>query len=142
MASSIRTKIHAADIIHTEGARVLATYGDDFYAGTPVVTENNFGQGHAYYIASDAEDQFLDHFYGHLLEAHGIAPLLDTPVGVEVTLRETEQRRLLFVLNHNAESARVALPAGGRFWDHLREQVMTDTLELPGYGVSILEAQP
>ena len=33
-------------------------------------------------------------------------------------------------------------PAEGRFWDHLHERLITDTLELPGYGVSILEAQP
>lgn len=129
------------DIIHVEGARVLATYGDDFYAGTPVVTENSFGQGHAYYIATDADDRFLDDFYGTLLQAHGIAPLLEAPAGVEVTLRETEQRRLLFVLNHNAETIHVALPAGARFWDHLGECSVAGTLALPGYGVSILQAQ-
>ncbi len=135
------TCANLCDIIHSERARVLATYGDDFYAGTPVVTENSFGQGHAYYIATDADDRFLDDFYGRLLQAHNIAPLLETPEGVEVTLRETAQRRFLFVLNHNAGRMQVALPEGQLFWSHVDERVTTNTLELPGYGVSILEAR-
>jgi beta-galactosidase len=132
------TCANLCDIIHSEGARVLATYGDDFYAGTPAVTENSFGQGHAYYVATDADEHFLDHFYGRLLQAQHIAPLLQAPQGVEVTLRETDQHRLLFVLNHNAETVHVTLPTGQQCWDHLGERVMAGTLELPGYGVSIL----
>lgn len=135
------TCANLCDLIHPEGAQVLATYGDDFYAGTPVVTENSFGKGRGYYIASDAEERLLDDFYGRLLGAQGIAPLLQTPAGVEVTLRETEQRRLLFVLNHTAEVTQVSLPQGQRFKDHLGSGTVEHTLELPGYGVSILEAQ-
>jgi beta-galactosidase len=128
------------EIIHCADAQALATYGEDFYAGAPAVTENRFGQGRAYYIATDAEERFLDTFYAGLLQAQGIAALLQAPAGVEVTLRETEQRRLLFVLNHNADPASVALPSG-QFWDHLGQRAQAGTLELPGYGVSILEAQ-
>src|SRR5699024_8778973 len=32
------------DLIHTEGAEVLATYGRDFYQGMPVLTKNKYGQ--------------------------------------------------------------------------------------------------
>jgi beta-galactosidase len=128
------------DIVHSEGARVLATYGDDFYAGSPVVTENPFGEGRAYYIASDAEDRFLDDFYGHLLSLRGISSLLEAPAGVEVTLRETDRRRLLFVLNHTPDNACVRLPPGKHFWDHLNAITAAETLTLPGHGVAILEA--
>ncbi len=130
------------DIVHTEGAAVLATYGDDFYAGTPVVTEHPFGQGRAYYIASHPEDRFLDDFYERILALSGIAPLLESPKGIEVTLRQTDQRRLLFVLNHTPATANIRLPSGQHFWDYLGRCALTDALELPGYGVSILEAQP
>lgn len=92
------------DLIHSEGATVLATYGDDFYAGTPVLTRNQCGQGHGYYIAADADESFLADFYGSLLAQHSIAPLLATPAGVEVAVREKAGRGLLFVLNHNAAS--------------------------------------
>lgn len=130
------------DIIRGEGARVLATYGDDFYAGTPVVTENSFGQGKAYYIGSDPEDRFLDDLYGRILAAHRIQPLLETAAGVEVTLRQTDTRRLLFVLNHNPDPRNVTLPAGQRYRELLSGSEAAGTLALAGYDVRILEALP
>lgn len=139
--SGTYTCARLCDLIHSEGAEVLATYGDDFYAGTPVVTQNRFGQGKAYYIAADADDHFLDAFYGRLLAEQGIEPLLDAPVGVEVTLRTNGQRRLLFVLNHNATAVTMNLPTGQRYWDHLSHATVAGKLTLAGYGVSILEAQ-
>lgn len=34
------------DLMHPEGAEVLATYESDFYAGMPAVTKNIYGKGH------------------------------------------------------------------------------------------------
>ena len=45
------------DRIHAEGADVLATYSSDFYAGEPAVTRNAFGDGFAYYLATDLETE-------------------------------------------------------------------------------------
>ena len=127
------------DIIHSEGARVLATYGDDFYAGTPVVTENSFGKGKAYYIGSDPEDRFLDDFYRGVLMAQRIESLLDAPAGVEVALRETDSRRLLFVLNHNPDAQTVTLPPGRRYRELLSQGELAGTATIQGYDVWILE---
>ncbi|HEU4327501.1 MAG TPA: beta-galactosidase trimerization domain-containing protein, partial [Roseiflexaceae bacterium] len=129
------------EIIHCEGARALATYGEDFYAGGPVLTAHAFGRGHAYYIASDPAQQFLDDFYGRLLAELEIAPLLDAPAGVEVALRVAAGRSLLFVLNHTPAPVLVPLPAGQRFHEHLADHSASDAIELPGYGVAILESK-
>jgi beta-galactosidase len=129
------------DIVQSEGARVLATYGEDFYAGTPVVTENTLGKGTAYYLASDLEERFLDDLYGRILAVHQIAPLIETPPDVEVALRETASRRLLFVLNHSAEVRSITLPEGRRYAELLGQREVAGTLELAGYGVRILEEQ-
>lgn len=129
------------EIVHCEGARAVATFGADFYAGAPALTEHAFGRGRAYYIATDPEDRFLDAFYGGLLAAQQIAPPLDAPPGVELALRERGQRRLLFVLNHAPEQAQVPLPDGQRFWDHLGQREAAGALALPGYGVALLEAR-
>jgi beta-galactosidase len=126
------------DSIHSEGARVYATYGDDFYAGTPAVTEHHYGDGWAYYLASDPEDAFLDTFYARLLAAYAIAPLLTTPPGVEVTLRQTERQDILFILNHNPVEATIVLPAGVRYADLLSAQEITGSLTLAGYDVCML----
>lgn len=128
------------DIVRCEGAEVLATYGDDFYAGSPALTANVFGEGRAYYIASEAEDAFLEMFYGKLLDELGVAPALEAPAGVEVAVREAGGgRRLIFLLNHTAGPVEVGLPADQSFRDHLGERYAAGAIALAGYGVAILE---
>jgi len=128
------------EIIHCEGATALATYGSDFYAGQPVVTRNTFGQGAAYYIASEPEDRFLDDFYGGILEGLHIGAALDVPAGVEVTQRVTKRGPLLFLLNHQAESAEIVLPSGQQYRDLIHGSVVTGKMALAGHDVAILEA--
>ena len=41
-----------ADLVHLEGAEPLASYGHGFYAETPAVTRNGFGEGVAYYLGT------------------------------------------------------------------------------------------
>ncbi|HEU5099505.1 MAG TPA: beta-galactosidase trimerization domain-containing protein, partial [Roseiflexaceae bacterium] len=129
------------DIIHSEGAHVYATYGEDFYAGTPAVTEHRFGDGWAYYLASDPEERFLDSFYDRLLKVYAIEPLLSAPAGVEVALRQTERHNLLFILNHNPAQATIALPADARYADLLHGQEVAGNLTLAGYDVRILATE-
>lgn len=42
------------DIIRLEGARQIDNtgYHEDFYRGMPVITENDYGDGHAYYVGT------------------------------------------------------------------------------------------
>jgi beta-galactosidase len=129
-------------IVRCESARALATYGEDFYAGSPALTANSFGQGQGYYLASDPEERFLEQFYAGLLRGHGIAAPLEAPEGVEVAQRVTERGRLLFVLNHTPAPTLVKLPPDRRFLEHLGGGTAAQTLELPAYGVVILEELP
>ncbi|GAF11445.1 beta-galactosidase [Bacillus sp. JCM 19045] len=75
------------DLIHSEGAEVLATYGSDFYAGSPVVTRNTFGKGSAIYVGSSGDQAFTDGLIETVCNERGIVSLLPTPDGVEVTER-------------------------------------------------------
>lgn len=136
--SASYTCARLCDIIHTEGAQVLATYGDDFYAGTPVLTKNQYGQGHAYYIASDPEEPFLDQFYGKLLAEYGLQAPFAVPHGVELAQRQTEQHKLLFVLNHNASEQQLTLPEAQNYTDLLTNTSVSGTIKLAPYDVLIL----
>jgi beta-galactosidase len=126
-----------ADLLHAEGAQVLATYGNDFYQGIPVVTKNSFGKGNAYYLASDPEDRFLDHLYGDIVTQHNIAPILNTPQGVEATARYKNGQPILFLLNHNPQAETVNL-GECRFRDLLTSENLSGETGLAGYGVRIL----
>ncbi|MCR5781451.1 MAG: beta-galactosidase, partial [Clostridia bacterium] len=65
---------HICDIIHAEGAQVLGKYENDFYAGSPAVTRNNYGEGTAWYCAFRSDGAFADDFCSDLIARCGIAP--------------------------------------------------------------------
>lgn len=98
------------DLIHSEGAEVVAEYGEDFYKGMPALTVNKFGAGEAWYVATSPEAEFLQDWLPKLCASRGIEPLVAaSPSGIETSLREKDGVRYLFVLNHNAEASTVSL---------------------------------
>ncbi len=129
------------DLLHTESAEVLGVYGSDFYQGRPAFTVNAFGQGHAYYIASDPEERLLNDFCKHLSDKH---QLLTTSIGftpgIEVTRRYKSDKMFTFILNHNSHETTVPLQAGSYF-NLLKKEVVSESLHLEPYGVAILQTQ-
>lgn len=101
------------DIIHTRGAESLCEYESDFYAGCPAVTKNNFGRGKAYYLGTKADDDFIDVLFGEIFREDGVEPVTSSDPGVEATVRENENGRFLFLLNHTEEEAFASVPADG-----------------------------
>lgn len=100
---------HWCDVLHLESARALAIFEQDFFAGSAALTENSFGQGAAFYLATKLDPADLDRVLDRVCARAKLAPLLAVPKNVEVTLRETEGGEFLFVLNHNPKSVTVAL---------------------------------
>jgi beta-galactosidase len=125
-----------ADLIRLEGAEVLATYGHDFYAGAPAVTQNTYGQGSAYYMGTLPESAFLEAFYGKLCQQYGIAAPLTAPTGVEIAVRGSDDRRVIFVLNHTATPS--SLNIDSSFKDLLSGESFSESIPLEAYGVRIL----
>lgn len=101
------------DILHTETAVSYCGYESDFYKGMPVITENSFGKGSAYYVATASNESFYEKFLKDICEKAGVVPILDTPKGVEATVRENENGVFLFLLNHTDEEQSVKLAFGG-----------------------------
>jgi Beta-galactosidase C-terminal domain./Beta-galactosidase trimerisation domain. len=116
----------------------LATYGSDFYAGMPALTVNSFGQGKAYYVATDPEESFVKGLIRYVCDEKGIKPIMVTPAGVEVTQRIKGDAVFTFVLNHNEVPVKVDL---GQQEQHelLSDQYMSGVVEIPARGVFILE---
>lgn len=127
------------DLLHAEGAEVLATYEQDFYQGMPVLTKNAFGKGFGYYVATCSSDAFYREYLGEICKEAGIAPLMDTPDTIEVTKRVNQNGSFLFLLNHGETAYETALPFAGT--DLLTEKSYEagDTLMLEKKGVAILK---
>jgi len=127
------------DLVHSEGAEVVAEYGEDFYKGMPALTVNRFGSGEAWYLATSPEEAFLQDWLPQLCASRGIAPqVASAPEGVETTVREKDGTSYLFVLNHNAEAASVSL--GDRAGvDLLSGRTLSGEAELPGRDLWIVK---
>jgi len=101
------------DILHLEGAQALASYEKDFYKGTPVITENYYGNGKVYYVGTRSERRFYRKFLEGICEECGIEPVLKGGEGIEITKRSKEGKHYYFLLNHAAETKEFEVPFSG-----------------------------
>lgn len=104
---------HLCELVELRGAHVLMTYGKDFYAGKPVLTSHVFGKGTAYYVCADMEEAFYEDCFKRILEKHEVSSLLPgikLPKGVEVSSRETDTKRFLFIQNFGEEDVTITYP--------------------------------
>jgi beta-galactosidase len=103
------------ELIHAEGAEVLATYGSDFYKGRPAVTRNVYGKGQAIYVASRNEQSFNDDLLTSLCLRLGVrkAVSAELPAGLTVQRRSGVDADYLFFLNCTAVDAVVEVGGCG-----------------------------
>lgn len=128
------------DVVHAEGAQVLATYGGEFYRGHPAVTVNHRGKGRAFYIASRNEHRFHADFARHLIDDLGLRRALGTelPDGVTAQIRTDGEREYVFVLGFNRETVTIEL-GGARYRDRLTGECVSGSMSLQPYTARILE---
>lgn len=97
------------DIMHLEGAESVSLYEEEFYRGTPVITKNRFGKGTAWYIGTRSNRAFYHKLLTGIFRENGIESVMQTPEGVEVTIRENTNGKFLFLLNHTNEEKDVLM---------------------------------
>ncbi|WP_333811836.1 beta-galactosidase [Timonella senegalensis] len=111
------------DIIAAHTAEVVATYGADFYAGSPAVTRNNYGAGDAWFVGTILDQTGTDAVIRSAIERHGlIGPFADVPL-----LEHTRRGNVEFLLNHGCEPAELTAHVSG-----------TDLVT----GAAVVEGQP
>lgn len=125
------------DLIHTEGAESVCCYEQDFYAGMSALTRNHFGAGNAYYVATASEDAFYQKFLRKICEDADVRPVLQAPENVEVTSRENENGKFVFLMNHGDVPQEVSLE--GTYRELITEQIYENSsIMLEAKGVAIL----
>lgn len=127
------------DLIDVREAQVLATYGRDFYAGMPAVTMNEFGAGRAIYVGTVSHQFFYNDLIAWARTLCEIAPYFRVPDTVELSIRQKDGKRFLFILNHQAMSVR--LQFFKTVHDHLTATDLNGPYDLPAHGVLVLTEQ-
>jgi beta-galactosidase len=133
-----------ADIIHLQGAQVLAEFAEDFYSGCPAITVHRYGRGLAVYVGTRPEEPVIAHLLQVLTSAAGVKPVMEVPFGVEAACRQTEDgRRYWFLLNHTKQVQRISLPpkADGGYRNLLTDKVVKDELVLKPHDVAVLRTE-
>jgi beta-galactosidase len=99
------------ELAYAEGAEVIGTYNEDFYAGMPAVTVNSYGKGKAYYVAADFDVEGYMDLYAKIVDGVVSADkIIPAPKNVSVTLRYGENGEYVFVMNFNNCENIVELP--------------------------------
>lgn len=127
------------DIMHLEGAESVSCYEEDFYRGTPVITRNQFGAGTAWYIGTRSDRKFYQRLLVDIFREKDVRSVMQTPDGVEATVRENENERMVFLLNHTNEEKAIFI--GDNCMEMITGQgiKMGDSLRMNGKDVKILK---
>src|SRR5579884_2005060 len=125
------------DIIEPKGCQPLAMYAKDFYAGRPAMTMNTFGLGKAIYIGTVSHQPFYDDLIVWLRQLCNLSPLLKVPDTVEVSLRQKDNTRVYFLLNHQNSPVRIQFYKP--MHDFLTGSALVGNYDLPPHGVLVLD---
>jgi beta-galactosidase len=125
------------DLIEPHGCQILATYSKDFYAGRPAMTLHGFGLGKALYIGTVSQQEFYFDLVAWLRNTCLLSQLLKVPDTIEVSLRQKENAKIFFLLNHQNATARITFFKP--MHDFLTERTFTGNYDLPPHGVLVLD---
>ncbi|MBI4327312.1 MAG: beta-galactosidase [Chloroflexi bacterium] len=120
--------------------QVLATYAKDFYAGRAAITMNTFGLGRAVYVGTMSQQYFYYDLVAWLRQMCNLFPLLKVPDTVEVSLRQKDDTKIYFLLNH--QSSPVRLQFYKPMHDFLTGNALSGNYDLPPHGVLVLDEHP
>ncbi|MDX3925221.1 MAG: beta-galactosidase [Shinella sp.] len=117
----------------------LGSWSNRYAEGMPVITSRTIGKGRVIYMGTYLTPDLTLHFASRTLADAGVAPLVpDLPAGVEVTMRQNGDRRLLFLQNIKDTAIEVTgLSSGRNLLDD--GKAVTGKLTLEGYGCAIIE---
>jgi beta-galactosidase len=125
------------DIIEPKGCQILATYAKDFYAGRPAMTINTFGLGKAIYIGTQSHHHLYDDVLTWLRQLCNLHPLLKVPDSIEVSLRQKDDSRVFFLLNHQTSPTRIQFYKP--MHDYLTGSTFSGNYDLQPHSVLVLD---
>lgn len=123
------------EVLRVKDAEIVASYQDDFYRGTAVVTKKQYGEGEAWYVGARLDDAGMEKIYAKCLDESGVQRY-PMPEGVEYHRRSSEDGNFGFYLNHTEQVQKFEAAAAGE--DLLCGGVCEKMICLEPYGVAVI----
>lgn len=86
---------------------ILGRYDSSYYKDKPGLTLNRIGKGKAYYFGGAFTERTASVFLRKLGVNSPFSDLIDAPKECEMTIREMDGRRYIFVLNYEKEAVTI-----------------------------------
>lgn len=125
------------DIIHLEGAVSLADYSSNFYASSPAVTKNKFGQGTVYYVGTQPEQKALDNILKQVMVLADVKPLINIETKLEIICRCILDKSYYFIINLTNETLTIPQLFAGKV-DILSANQLTLQSTFAPYDVALI----
>ena len=131
---------HFHDIVKpVEGGEALARFVGGYFDGEPALTRKAYpGGGAAYYLGSGFSEDGAAMLLKKLGFAEPYAALVSCPEAVELSVREKDGRRWLFLLNYTGSDQEVTLRKS--LANAVTAETLSGVVTLPPYGTLVLEA--
>ena len=126
------------DPMHLEGAKALASYEEDFYAGMPAASKNTYGKGTTYYIATRFEEEGLAKILDQAVQEAGVSSVIPEETGLEVVTRVSDTTRFYFVMNFTDEEQILPESLTGKK-DMISQKMTEHGMKLKKWDVLLLE---
>ncbi len=128
------------EVIHPEGAEVIARYTAEYYTGTPCITVNAYGKGKAYFIGTRQNAEETEKIVNAIAAQSGVHKIIaaELPQDVKVLSRTDGDYEYVFITNYALENRSVALDSG-EYTDLLDGKTYTGSVTLEKYGVKVLK---
>ncbi len=136
-ASQMHPAKYWCDIIEPKDCEIIATFASSFYAGRPAITINSFGMGKAIYIGTVSHRPFYVDLVRWLRELCDLQPPIKVPNQVEVTLRESGEKRVYVLINKSDSPAKIHFLK--RMEDLITGAVIAGQYDLSARGILVVK---
>lgn len=114
--------------------------GNGWLDNQPAVITRQVGKGSITYVGAWLDPATLSRLTAWLLDQAGVQSILPgVPAGVEVCRRSNAGKSIFILINHNTAEEHVSLPSP--MHDLIGDQGTVSAVNLPAYGVAVLEEQ-
>jgi beta-galactosidase len=124
------------DILRPTTSSVVAHYTQDYYAGRPAITCNQYDKGKAIYVGAMGNERLYNALAGWMMEITGIKPCIAVPMGIELSERWQGDKRLIFLINHLTDPLDIMLDQ--RYTDQLSGKIMEGNITILPRDILIL----